>query len=274
MLGYFRNETTRMDIDTAALDQPGDEGWAYGRGKRELATMNRGTRCGDEIADHRQIRQPEAGQNDRFSSIDCPSCRFPPRIRAGSPCSPSPRSPHRPRRTPPTRARQRVPMTAPGTWSSPPRGQLQLRLQRSLPGRGQAVSRRRAAAGSRARSTAPAALRSTSRSAPPRRAAAAGSPATSGAGSLERHHLRRPVQRHLAGDAKLSNHSKRSAHRNKRPARSSDGPFSFRRINAIANQRGASTITTWRPSNRASCSTLANSATSAFTLSSSLVPIS
>jgi hypothetical protein len=33
MLGYFRNETTRMDIDTAALDQPGDEGWAYGRGK-------------------------------------------------------------------------------------------------------------------------------------------------------------------------------------------------------------------------------------------------
>jgi hypothetical protein len=33
MLGYFRNETTRTDIDTAALDQPGDEGWAYGRGK-------------------------------------------------------------------------------------------------------------------------------------------------------------------------------------------------------------------------------------------------
>jgi hypothetical protein len=25
MLGYFRNETTSMDIDTAALDQPGDE---------------------------------------------------------------------------------------------------------------------------------------------------------------------------------------------------------------------------------------------------------
>ncbi len=39
-------------------------------------------------------------------------------------------------------------------------------------------------------------------------------------------------------------------------------------------QRGASTITTWRPSNRASCSTLAISATSLFTLSSSLVPIS
>jgi hypothetical protein len=25
MLDYFRNETIRMDIDTAALDQPGDE---------------------------------------------------------------------------------------------------------------------------------------------------------------------------------------------------------------------------------------------------------
>jgi hypothetical protein len=33
MLGYFRNETACMDIDTAALDQPGDEGWAYGRPK-------------------------------------------------------------------------------------------------------------------------------------------------------------------------------------------------------------------------------------------------
>jgi hypothetical protein len=31
MLGYFRSEIARMDIDTAALDQPGDEGWAYGR---------------------------------------------------------------------------------------------------------------------------------------------------------------------------------------------------------------------------------------------------
>ncbi len=41
-----------------------------------------------------------------------------------------------------------------------------------------------------------------------------------------------------------------------------------------SNQRGARTITTWRPSKRASCSTLANSATSALTLSSSLVPIS
>jgi hypothetical protein len=33
VLDYFRNEITRTDIDTAALDQPGDEGWAYGRRK-------------------------------------------------------------------------------------------------------------------------------------------------------------------------------------------------------------------------------------------------
>jgi hypothetical protein len=33
MLGYFSSETTSMDIDTAALDQPGDEGCAYGRAK-------------------------------------------------------------------------------------------------------------------------------------------------------------------------------------------------------------------------------------------------
>jgi hypothetical protein len=31
MLGYSRNEITSMGIATAALDQPGDEGCAYGR---------------------------------------------------------------------------------------------------------------------------------------------------------------------------------------------------------------------------------------------------
>jgi hypothetical protein len=31
MLVYFRSEITGMGIATAALDQPGDEGWAYGR---------------------------------------------------------------------------------------------------------------------------------------------------------------------------------------------------------------------------------------------------
>ena len=45
---------------------------------------------------------------------------------------------------------------------------------------------------------------------------------------LERHHHRRPLQRHLAGDAQLT-------FKRKRPARSSDGPFRFsadRRLSA------------------------------------------
>jgi hypothetical protein len=29
----FLKKETRTGIDTAALDQPGDEGWAYGRAK-------------------------------------------------------------------------------------------------------------------------------------------------------------------------------------------------------------------------------------------------
>ena len=84
---------------------------------------------------------------------------------------------------------------------------------------------------------------------------------------LERHHFRRPVQRHLAGDAQLIKKTARQiiwravSKSAEQQAESSD-------------QRGASTITTWRPSKRASCSTLAISATSLLTLSSSLVPIS
>jgi hypothetical protein len=31
VLDYFRSEIASTDIDTAALDQPGDEGCAYGR---------------------------------------------------------------------------------------------------------------------------------------------------------------------------------------------------------------------------------------------------
>ena len=50
--------------------------------------------------------------------------------------------------------------------------------------------------------------------------------------------------------------------------------YAGRRVGTSSIQRGARTITTWRPSKRASCSTLANSATSLLTLSRSLVPIS
>jgi hypothetical protein len=35
MLGYSLNETTSSDIATAALDQPGDEVWAYGRARAD-----------------------------------------------------------------------------------------------------------------------------------------------------------------------------------------------------------------------------------------------
>jgi hypothetical protein len=35
MLDYFLDETTSSDIATAALDQPGDEVWAYGRAKAD-----------------------------------------------------------------------------------------------------------------------------------------------------------------------------------------------------------------------------------------------
>jgi hypothetical protein len=42
VLGYFLKEITGTDIDTAALDQPGDEGSAYDRGTRNWQPMNRG----------------------------------------------------------------------------------------------------------------------------------------------------------------------------------------------------------------------------------------
>jgi hypothetical protein len=32
VLDYFKKDLIGTGIDTAALDQPGDEGWAYGRG--------------------------------------------------------------------------------------------------------------------------------------------------------------------------------------------------------------------------------------------------
>jgi hypothetical protein len=45
VLDYFSKEITGTDIDTAALDQPGDEGWAYDRGTRNWQLMNRGRGC-------------------------------------------------------------------------------------------------------------------------------------------------------------------------------------------------------------------------------------
>ncbi len=78
------------------------------------------------------------------------------------------------------------------------------------------------------------------------------------------------LQRPLAGDAGLNIFEKEMARQIVRRAVFRNSPMRM----ADANQRGARTITTWRPSKRASCSTLAISATSLLTLSRSLVPIS
>jgi hypothetical protein len=48
VLRFFPNETTRTDIATAALDQPGDLSVGLWQNRTELATMNRGTRSADE----------------------------------------------------------------------------------------------------------------------------------------------------------------------------------------------------------------------------------
>jgi hypothetical protein len=42
VLDYSKKEITGTDIDTAALDQPGDEASAYDRGARKWQPMNRG----------------------------------------------------------------------------------------------------------------------------------------------------------------------------------------------------------------------------------------
>src|SRR5262249_19109311 len=80
-----------------------------------------------------------------------------------------------------------APMTAFGTSFSPPRAAIAAPVTVFLSRSRAAASRRPAVAGSAVRSPAMAALRSTSRSAPPRRAAGGGLPATSapapGAGS-------------------------------------------------------------------------------------------
>ena len=68
VLGYFLNEITRTDIDTAALDQPGDEGCAYGRARR---IGNDEPRNPDSTITSRRPQQlRKAGKNDDISPID------------------------------------------------------------------------------------------------------------------------------------------------------------------------------------------------------------
>jgi hypothetical protein len=58
MLGYFRNEIARMDIDTAALDQPGDEG-ALMAETNEIGNAEPCTRIPRHIAERRLRRNPK-----------------------------------------------------------------------------------------------------------------------------------------------------------------------------------------------------------------------
>src|SRR3954447_12962485 len=48
VLDYPPNSSYRHGIDTAALDQPGDEASAYGRAGQKWQPLNRTEPCGDE----------------------------------------------------------------------------------------------------------------------------------------------------------------------------------------------------------------------------------
>ena len=58
MLGYFRNEIARMDIDTAALDQPGDEG-ALMTETNEIGNAEPGTQISRHTAERPMRRHPK-----------------------------------------------------------------------------------------------------------------------------------------------------------------------------------------------------------------------
>ena len=174
------------------------------------------------------------------------------------------------------RGEKRAPMTASGMLSSPPRGAIAAPAT-AFPSPSRAAGcHPQAAAGSPARSTAGSGggQRFGRRLQGERRRPARRQPAARvhGAASSQATVAAAPGRRRGASHPDETSSGLRQLQR--RPARSPDGPFSVSKNHRAHNQRGASTITTWRPSNLASCSTLANSATSAFTLSSSLVPIS
>ena len=197
-------------------------------------------------------------------------------------------------------------MTAPGQRYLPPRVAIAPPATACPSWSPAAGFRRLAAAGSRARSIAAVRLRSRYRSARPRRAVAAGSPATAvrapGAVSSPATVAAAPGRRRGAKAGSAAGRpfyfawgcfrnfvsgprgsptacrfpGLRCAASGERIKTKTARQIIWRAVCNLtnSNQRGASTITTWRPSKRASCSTLAYSATSALTLSSSLVPIS
>src|SRR5881409_1343266 len=55
VLDYLPNGGNRHGIDTAALDQPGDEASAYGRAGQKWQPLNRTEPCGDEACARAQV---------------------------------------------------------------------------------------------------------------------------------------------------------------------------------------------------------------------------
>ena len=198
----------------------------------------------------------------RISPIDCPFCCLS-RLRPLR-WLPDPRHArrHGGARYPPMRRRSDgkalEPMTAPGTWSSPPRGAIAVPATASLSPSSAAAFHRPAVAGSRARSIAPGPLRSGFRLAHPGRVAAAGSPAPAarapGAASSPATAAAAPGRRRGAERVARSPHgaernpgqlcmwidlsrialrSIRATGNRKRPAGSSDGPLHINEIGSI-----------------------------------------
>ena len=217
------------------------------------------------------VSGPEQDENDPISSIDCPFCRasrLAPAALARDPCH-GRRGGGATAADAATRRRAAAAMTASGMWFSPPRGAIAVPATASPSPSSAAACRRPAVAGSPARSIAA----GRSRSGLGRRLPGEWRwPACrrQRRGLVARHHHRRPLQRHLAGDAELvrvavacspdgaqrnpgavhtwidlSRIALRSirATKTKRPAGRPDGPFTSNR-SLNSNQRGASTMTT------------------------------
>ena len=138
--------------------------------------MNRTSRSCYLFADGVNIRAWN-GENDPISPIDCPFFPLAPAALAPDPCRVRHCGGCHFPPMPPPDAGPQAPMTAPGTWSSPPRGAIAVPATASPSPSSAAAFHRPAVAGSRARSIAPGPLRSEFRLAHPGRVAAAGSPA-------------------------------------------------------------------------------------------------
>jgi len=67
---YLPNGGNRHGIDTAALDQPGDEASAYGRAGQKWQPLNRRVPSCDEAIARASSPSPEVEANGHFSPTD------------------------------------------------------------------------------------------------------------------------------------------------------------------------------------------------------------